>query len=326
MNLGRQSTKVLGVVHVSLKFPKMGSQPRLKPLSTKRLRDGVRDAMAAPSLDFSPPRRNSAADDTLELVRLIYAAVDDAARWPRFLEGLIRAMGARRASFVLRDSRGDEWGAVGWFGWPDEDVQVYMKQYVSNDPWNTYASKLHEGAVLRDFEYCPREFMEASAAFQEFYRPRDCVHGIGGIVLLTETGRSAIALVRGVADGPFQEDEQAILRALMPHLKLAAQGLVSEVIMQATTTTALTSSINPSNTGQSVTFTASVTSAYTTPSGTVSFTMGSTALGTATLVGGKAKLAVTTLPAGSDTITATYVPATPPNFVGSSGSILQTVN
>ena len=99
---------------------------------------------------------------------------------------------------------------------------------------------------------------------------------------------------------------------------------LSQSVTQAATATAIASSRNPSNPGQSVTFTATVTSAYATPTGTVTFTLGSTTLGTAALAAGKARLAVTTLPAGTDTITATYAAAA--NFSGSAGSISQTVN
>ena len=99
---------------------------------------------------------------------------------------------------------------------------------------------------------------------------------------------------------------------------------LNQSVAQAATATTVASSKNPSNPGQSVTFTATVTSAYATPTGTVTFSQGATTLGTATLAGGKAKLAVTSLTAGSDTVTATYGGTA--NFSGSSGSIVQTVN
>jgi hypothetical protein len=99
---------------------------------------------------------------------------------------------------------------------------------------------------------------------------------------------------------------------------------LSQSVTQAATATMVASSKNPSNSGQSVTFTATVTSAYATPTGNVTFTLGSTTLGKATLAAGKARLAVTTLPAGTDTVTATY--AATANFSGSTGSISQTVN
>jgi len=77
---------------------------------------------------------------------------------------------------------------------------------------------------------------------------------------------------------------------------------------QNPTTTTLTSSLNPSNYGQTVMFTASVTSTAGTPTGTVTFTDASTAtkLGSATLVSGSASISVSSLAAGSHSITAAY--------------------
>ncbi len=95
------------------------------------------------------------------------------------------------------------------------------------------------------------------------------------------------------------------------------------------TTTAVTSSQNPSNFGQLVTFTATVTAQQGfykgTPTGTVNFTYGSTTLCKAvTLSGGVATCAYAALPVGTDTVTATY--SGDSNFTGSSVSLNQTVN
>jgi probable HAF family extracellular repeat protein len=98
---------------------------------------------------------------------------------------------------------------------------------------------------------------------------------------------------------------------------------VNQAVAQAATTTTVASSRNPSKQGQSVTFTATVTATYATPTGTVTFTQGAVTLGTATLAAGEARFTTTALPTGSDTVTATY--AGTADFVGSSGSVLQTV-
>jgi hypothetical protein len=87
----------------------------------------------------------------------------------------------------------------------------------------------------------------------------------------------------------------------------SASGAVKQVVSKANSSTALASSPNPSNSGQSVTFTASVTGQYGgTPSGTVTFYNGKNALGTETLSGGAATYATTILLAGTDSITAAY--------------------
>ena len=79
------------------------------------------------------------------------------------------------------------------------------------------------------------------------------------------------------------------------------------VVSKASTSTALTSSPNPSKLNQSVTFSATVASQNgATPSGTVTFKNGSTTLGTAQLTGGIAVFSTTALAAGSESIEATY--------------------
>jgi len=72
------------------------------------------------------------------------------------------------------------------------------------------------------------------------------------------------------------------------------------------TTTAVTSSINPVQFYQGVAFSATVSSASGTPTGTVTFFDGSTQLGVATLSAGKATLKAVTENLGSHSITATY--------------------
>jgi hypothetical protein len=100
---------------------------------------------------------------------------------------------------------------------------------------------------------------------------------------------------------------------------------VQQVVNKATTTTTLASSLNPSNFGQSVTFTASVTPQFSgTVKGSVTFYDGTTALKTVALSGGVAKFTTSTLTSGAHNITATYNGST--SFIGSSASLTQTVN
>jgi len=91
-------------------------------------------------------------------------------------------------------------------------------------------------------------------------------------------------------------------------------------LVLAATSTAVTSAPNPSTLGQSVTFTATVTSGAGVPSGTVKFTEGATTLasGVALNASGIATFSTTALTAGSHTVTATFTDGTA--FAGSSGT------
>src|SRR5207249_2401981 len=106
---------------------------------------------------------------------------------------------------------------------------------------------------------------------------------------------------------------------------------VSQVVNQASTTTAVTSSANPSVFGQSVTFTATVTATAPgagTPSGTVDFKDGASSItgcGAPALPAAAATCATSALSVGTHSITAVYSGDT--NFTTSTSAVLtQVVN
>lgn len=91
------------------------------------------------------------------------------------------------------------------------------------------------------------------------------------------------------------------------------------------TSTSLTSSLNPSTFGQSVTFTATVTSQNGAPTGSVTFSDGNTTLGSGTVNAGQAAISTSALTVGSHSITAAY--GGDSNYSASSSTaIMQTVN
>lgn len=135
---------------------------------------------------------------------------------------------------------------------------------------------------------------------------------IGGAATITEklvaVGTRAVT-AEYLGDGASAQSTSAVLE---------------EVVNQASTTTVLASSANPSTSGQKVTFTATVTSATgSAPSSTITFAIGGTTLRTVAVTDTKASFSTATLPAGSTTITATYNGAA--GFSGSSTSLTQTV-
>ena len=103
---------------------------------------------------------------------------------------------------------------------------------------------------------------------------------------------------------------------------------LTQTVNKANTSTALSSSANPSVSGQSVTFTATVTATAPgsgTPSGTVTFKDGATTLGTGTLSSGSATFTTNGLSVASHSITAVYAGDGSFN-TNTSGIVTQTVN
>uniref|UniRef100_UPI0015D89CF7 beta strand repeat-containing protein n=1 Tax=Nevskia soli TaxID=418856 RepID=UPI0015D89CF7 len=135
------------------------------------------------------------------------------------------------------------------------------------------------------------------------------VNGVGTLTTATLSAGTSLITVVYSGDGASSSSTSPAL---------------SQVVNIAPTATVIGSSLNPSTSGQSVKFTATVTSSNGTPTGTVTFTQGATTLGTATLVGGNAGLSTTALASGSDVITATYNGTA--SFAGSSATFNQNVN
>lgn len=150
------------------------------------------------------------------------------------------------------------------------------------------------------------------------------ITGCGAVTADTSTGK-ATCQVTYTSPGTH-----AIAAAYSGDTAFAAStsAALTQTVSKAATTTAVSSSANPSTVGQAVRFTATVSvnpPGAGTPAGTVTFSDGGTQLGTAALnSSGTAAFTTSALAAGDHTITATY--GGDANFAGSSGSLAQTVS
>ena len=104
----------------------------------------------------------------------------------------------------------------------------------------------------------------------------------------------------------------------------STSAIVNQVVTETTSAAKITSTPNPSTLGRAVTFAATITSPTVTPTGPVTFMVGTKILGTAQLSGGKAKFTISTLAVGSTKVTATYYGDS--NIAKSSASVTQTVH
>jgi uncharacterized repeat protein (TIGR01451 family) len=139
---------------------------------------------------------------------------------------------------------------------------------------------------------------------------------------------NVVIVVTPLAAGSITNTASATANEVDPNNANNTGITAGTTVNQGATTTAVVSSQNPSFTGQSVTFTATVTvtpPAAGTPTGTVNFFDGVTNIGAGTLAAGVATLATSSLGIGSHNITAVY--AGDANFTTSTSPVLvQVVN
>ncbi len=86
----------------------------------------------------------------------------------------------------------------------------------------------------------------------------------------------------------------------------STSSVLTQTVDKAATTTTIVSNLNPSTSGNAVTFTATVSSNAGVPTGTISFMDGTKQIGTGTLAGGKATFTTSALATGTHSIQAEY--------------------
>jgi large repetitive protein len=151
---------------------------------------------------------------------------------------------------------------------------------------------------------------------------------ISGCVSVTLSSGTATCTLSGLAGGSY-----SVAAAYTPVPTTDFSGSTSSTLTQqvtaASTTTVLTSSSTPNSaSGQSVTFTATVTAASGGPAvGSVAFMDGATTLATVAVNGsGVATYATSSLAVGSHSMSAVFTATTPANFGSSTGTLTQGVN
>ncbi|HYL37987.1 MAG TPA: Ig-like domain-containing protein [Bryobacteraceae bacterium] len=208
----------------------------------------------------------------------------------------------------------------------------------ANDDWGTWLAPVTlNGAALTPTTTTVASSLNPSS-FGQTVTFTATVTGTGGTPTGTVTFKDGAATLGSGGLNPSGQATFATASlAAGPHSITAAYGGDSnfasstssnlpQTVNQAVTTTTVSSNLNPSTFGQTVTFTATVTSSGGTPTGTVTFMDGATTLGSGVLnASGHASFSTASLAAGPHSISATYGGSA--NFAGSASSNLpQTVN
>ena len=235
-------------------------------------------------------------------------------------------LGTLQAETHLVDGGGSQTGANRWGDYsamqidPSDDCTFwYTQEYeaVNQDSdWNTRIGSFK-------FSSCGQALIATTTSLASSLNPSTygqlvkftaTVSG-GGTPTGTVTFNDGVTALGTVALSGGQAQISTAMLSAGPHSIAATyngsptygtstSATLAQAVNKAPTATTLASSLNPSVSGQTVTFTAAVTPS--TATGTVTFSDNGKSLGSAALSGGTAKLSTSTLSAGVHPITATY--------------------
>jgi DNA-binding CsgD family transcriptional regulator len=158
----------------------------------------------------------------LDLVGLIYESASEPSVWPKFLERYSDAVRCTATSLLLYDTDRRAGNIAAAVGFDPVDLRRYNDYYVGVDAWGAHAGqRIVAGAVLPGESLCPSCVLERSEFYADFLRPMDAFHEFYGIVALDGSTASVISSIGPRRRGPFQDEELALLKTLMPHLQRA---------------------------------------------------------------------------------------------------------
>lgn len=159
------------------------------------------------------------------IIEQTYSAAIDPAAWPDLVGSLQKHFACTSAGLYNTDPRRREISIVNLRNIDPTYVQLYIDQYLYDNPWQR-VPELQALGVIRtdaslDEHYNEPGYYRRTAYFNEFMKPQDFVHTLGVNLSAGAGVLSKLYLYRSSRCRPFSETDVERLRRLTPHLMKA---------------------------------------------------------------------------------------------------------
>ncbi len=160
--------------------------------------------------------------ELVKLVGEIYESAGDRTRWPTFLASFRQATGAAAVHILIDDFTNRTALVTEWIGHDPKFISLYQEYYASRDVW-VRGRPPPTGQTVLGQRLIADEELTKTEFYADFLRPQGNFHVVAGCIFREQTTAVDIAALRPKRRGPFGEEEEGLLRALMPHLQRAVQ-------------------------------------------------------------------------------------------------------
>ena len=153
------------------------------------------------------------------LLNAIYEGATESPPWRSALELLRDELQAAHVTLMLRPPSSDSTGIMINTGEiTRQGVESYESHFFAMDPF----VRLNEGDVVAAEELIGHAWLQ-SAVYQEYLKPLDIRHLLGADIYTREGIECRLRVTRSHDADPFSEDDKALCRYLLPHLKRSIQ-------------------------------------------------------------------------------------------------------
>lgn len=166
--------------------------------------------------------------DTGALIRSIYDAALDSARWPAFMESLASSLNASLGMFWMHDFSdgsvhlGNAGGHVGVAtGLDSAALARYTNYYAGVNVWIPNASTLAEGSITVSSALYPDALLKRTEFYGDFLREVDLYYAVGSSIVKQGSRDVKMSFVRSERAGRYSDAELRLVQELMPHLRNA---------------------------------------------------------------------------------------------------------
>jgi DNA-binding CsgD family transcriptional regulator len=159
----------------------------------------------------------------LELVASIYEAALEPSQWGAVLEAVQESLQADSSALYLTDLQALDASFEVSRGLDRVRLQDYFHYYFQVDPCFSYRMSHPVGTVAASHEIMPDSQFARTEFYQDFLRHLGRFYTVGGMIAREPSRVAVFTVQRERRRGPFNEREQAHLRALFPHVRRAFQ-------------------------------------------------------------------------------------------------------
>ena len=158
-----------------------------------------------------------------ELIQLLYASVEDADVWPRFLDCAAGAVGAGMTVLLSAPRDGHGVTVASSVRAMPGALETYGRDWAAQDIYvqSGHPSVTQQGALVHSEQMVPKSDLLATPYYNEFMRPYDLFHSVVATLLADERTSAGLAFHYSRRSPVPDAERMELIALLIPHLTQA---------------------------------------------------------------------------------------------------------